>query len=135
MTYANTTFEVQIEAGIHHETREVFANFFSIDPSTSLPPAANDLSSLVKLSALQAVHDALGPDGSAGPRRGPGRPRKNAVAVAAPRAGKRTSESVQAKADQVLGYIKKNEGQRLEQISKVAERTSPHRSASCSLRG
>jgi hypothetical protein len=82
-----------------------------------------ELSAMVKASAVQAVQDALG-NGSAPARRGPGRPRKSANgAAAAPKArrgrrGKRSSEDVQAMADQVLSYVKKNEGQRLEEISK-----------------
>ena len=34
-------FEVQIEAGIHLATGEVYAKFYSIDPNTSLPPTVN----------------------------------------------------------------------------------------------
>ncbi|MGB9629585.1 MAG: DUF7619 domain-containing protein, partial [Thermodesulfobacteriota bacterium] len=33
--------EVRIEAGIRAETGEVFANFYSIDPATGLPPPVN----------------------------------------------------------------------------------------------
>ena len=33
-------FQVQIEAGINLATGNVFANFFSIDPLTGLPPEA-----------------------------------------------------------------------------------------------
>src|SRR6185503_16861450 len=71
--------------------------------------------------ALEAVQSALGGNGSAAPRRGPGRPRKTAASAPAARAGKRgrrASGDVQAMADQILAYIKKNEGQRLEEISK-----------------
>jgi hypothetical protein len=35
------SFDVQIEAGINLATGQVFANFFSIDPTTSLPPAVD----------------------------------------------------------------------------------------------
>ena len=38
MTCCGDPFEVQIEAGIHLATDEVYANFRSIDPNTSLPP-------------------------------------------------------------------------------------------------
>jgi hypothetical protein len=79
-----------------------------------------DLTAAVKAQAVQAVRDALG-DGAAVPaRRGPGRPRKNAAAAAPARRGrrgKRSSEDVQAMAEQVLAYVKANEGARLEQIS------------------
>ncbi len=39
MTYNGQTFEVQVEAGIHQATGQVYANFYSIDPNTSLPPS------------------------------------------------------------------------------------------------
>jgi RHS repeat-associated protein len=39
MTYNGQTFNVQIEAGIHSDTGQVYATFQSIDPNTSLPPA------------------------------------------------------------------------------------------------
>jgi hypothetical protein len=78
-----------------------------------------ELSAMVKASAVQAVQEALGAGAPA--RRGPGRPRKNASGAAAParrgRRGKRSSEDVQAMADQVLAYVKSNPGSRLEQIS------------------
>ncbi len=38
MSYEGVDFEVQIEAGIRSGTGEVFANFYSIDPDTGLPP-------------------------------------------------------------------------------------------------
>jgi RHS repeat-associated protein len=38
MTFNGVTFEVQIEAGIHIATGQVYANFYSIDPATGLPP-------------------------------------------------------------------------------------------------
>jgi RHS repeat-associated protein len=38
MTLNGTSFEVQVDAGIHLATGEVFANFYSIDPDTGLPP-------------------------------------------------------------------------------------------------
>lgn len=37
----SVSFEVQITAGINAATGRVYANFYSIDPSTSLPPAVN----------------------------------------------------------------------------------------------
>jgi YD repeat-containing protein len=39
MTYNGQTFNVQIEAGLHSDTGQVYASFQSIDPNTSLPPA------------------------------------------------------------------------------------------------
>ncbi len=39
MTYAGQTFNVLIEAGIHTATGQVYANFYSLDPSTGLPPS------------------------------------------------------------------------------------------------
>jgi len=38
MTYLGADFEVRIEAGIHLTTGEVYANFYSVDPVTGLPP-------------------------------------------------------------------------------------------------
>ena len=38
MSYEGVDFEVQIDAGIRAATGEVFANFYSIDPDTGLPP-------------------------------------------------------------------------------------------------
>ena len=38
MTYNNQTFNVQIELGLNVNTGQVYAHFFSIDPSTQLPP-------------------------------------------------------------------------------------------------
>jgi RHS repeat-associated protein len=39
MTYNGQTFNVAVEAGIHTATGQVYATFYSIDPSTGLPPA------------------------------------------------------------------------------------------------
>ena len=39
MTYNGDTFNVQIEAGIHSDTGQVYAIFQSVDPDTGLPPA------------------------------------------------------------------------------------------------
>ena len=38
MSYNGTTFEVRIEAGIRPAPGQVYANFYSIDPATNLPP-------------------------------------------------------------------------------------------------
>ncbi|MGD8450865.1 MAG: RHS repeat-associated core domain-containing protein [Phycisphaerae bacterium] len=38
MSYLDTAFEVQLEVGIHVDTGEVYATFYSIDPDTGLPP-------------------------------------------------------------------------------------------------
>ena len=39
MTYNGQTFNVQMEAGLHSETGQVYASFYSIDPISGLPPA------------------------------------------------------------------------------------------------
>ena len=39
ITYAGTTFDVVINAGIHTATGQVYASFYSLDPLTGLPPA------------------------------------------------------------------------------------------------
>ena len=41
MTYSGVAFEVRIDAGIDYATGEVFADFYSLDPVTQLPPAVN----------------------------------------------------------------------------------------------
>ncbi len=41
MSYDGVSFDVQIEAGIYFANGEVFANFYSIDPITELPPPVN----------------------------------------------------------------------------------------------
>jgi RHS repeat-associated protein len=38
MTQHGQTFQVQIEAGIHSQTGRVYVSFYSIDPTTGLPP-------------------------------------------------------------------------------------------------
>ena len=86
-----------------------------------------DISQLVKRSALDSVRAAFGADAAgaaptATPRRGPGRPRKDAAAAPAARAGKRakrSSEDVQATADKFLAHVKANPGQSTEQIGKA----------------
>jgi hypothetical protein len=85
-----------------------------------------EISNLVRISALEAVHAALGSTlgAPAAPaaKRGPGRPPKSASAPAAsaPKAsgGKRSPEAVLKTADAVLAYIKAHPGQRLEEIGK-----------------
>jgi hypothetical protein len=77
-----------------------------------------ELSALVKKSALDAVHAALG-DGVAPARRGPGRPRGTTKAArpTATADGKRTPEQVQADAERIASYVRANPGSRLEQIA------------------
>jgi RHS repeat-associated protein len=41
MSYHGVNFQVQIEAGINLANGQVFANFYSIDPSTGLPPSVD----------------------------------------------------------------------------------------------
>ena len=38
MSFNGVDFEVQVEAGIHLSTGEVYANFYSLDPLSGLPP-------------------------------------------------------------------------------------------------
>ncbi|MCC7011093.1 MAG: DNA-binding protein [Planctomycetes bacterium] len=92
-----------------------------------------ELTNVVRVNTLQAVHDALGAElGVAPAKRGPGRPRKSGTpspiaetsSSAAPKAarkrrgGKRSSEDVLDLASTVLAYIKSHAGERLEQIGK-----------------
>ncbi|MCY3001219.1 MAG: DNA-binding protein [Planctomycetota bacterium] len=88
------------------------------------------LSTLVRQSALEAVREALSGGAVPAPaRRGPGRPPKAAAAAApaaaAPKAarktgkrGKRSSEDVTELAAQVYDYISKNAGQSIEEIGR-----------------
>jgi hypothetical protein len=80
-----------------------------------------EISNLVRISALEAVHAALGSTlgAAAAPaaKRGPGRPPK-AAAASASSGGKRSPEAVLKTADAVLAYIKSHPGQRLEEIGK-----------------
>ena len=77
----------------------------------------SDISQLVKSSALDAVHTALGVQGAA----------KTARSAAAPaatprrrgRPGKRSSEDVTKTGEMFLAFVKQNEGQRLEEIGKA----------------
>jgi hypothetical protein len=96
-----------------------------------------EISSLVRIAALEAVQAALG--GGASPaRRGPGRPRgrgarrgpgrpkgsrnkPKAMPARAARGGKRvrrSAEAVDATAAKFLAFVKANDGKRLEEISK-----------------
>jgi hypothetical protein len=85
----------------------------------------SELSQLVKRSALESVHDALG-DGTA-PRRGPGRPRKASFSVRGrPRRiatrgmrGKRSSAQIEAIGSKVLSHVRSKPGQRLEEIGRA----------------
>ncbi len=88
------------------------------------------LSTLVRQSALEAVREALSGGAAPAPaRRGPGRPPKAAAAAApaaaAPKAarktgkrGKRSSEDVTELAAQIYDYISKNAGQSIEEIGR-----------------
>jgi hypothetical protein len=86
----------------------------------------SEISSLVRISALEAVQEALGSSlgaassarAGAPAKRGPGRPPKAAGAVARRKGGKRKPEDVLETASAVLSYIKANPGQRLEEIGK-----------------
>jgi len=85
----------------------------------------DELSLLVKRSALEAVHEALGEATS--PRRGPGRPRKvsfspsrglRRIATRGIRA-KRTSVQIEAIGSKVLSHVRSKPGQRLEEIGRA----------------
>ena len=91
-----------------------------------------ELSSLVRKSAMEAVHEVLGegasrPWGPGGPkgsgRRSPGRPRKAGRRPGRPsRAGKRIRRSaadLEKIAARVLAHVRSNAGHRLEQIGKA----------------
>jgi hypothetical protein len=97
---------------------------------TQIDQFLTSISHLVRQAAVEAVKDALGAtDGrvAAPVQRGPGRPRKVAVAGAAPKAttkakpgkrARRSAEDVEQVAGQVLAYVHGNPGQRLEEIGR-----------------
>jgi hypothetical protein len=86
----------------------------------------SELSLLVKRSALEAVHGALG-EATVSPRRGPGRPRKVSFSATATPSriatrgvpGKRTSAQIEATASKLLTHIRSKPGQRLEEIGRA----------------
>jgi hypothetical protein len=85
----------------------------------------SELSLLVKRSALETVHEALG-EGAAS-RRGPGRPRKVSFSVRGrPRRiatrgmrVKRSSAQIEAIGSKVLSHVRSKPGQRLEEIGRA----------------
>jgi hypothetical protein len=88
-----------------------------------------EISALVRASALEAVHNALGATLTVAPaepaKRGPGRPRKSgqpSPIVQAKRGGKRakrTPEDVAKMGEQVVAYVAKHPGESVEQIGKA----------------
>jgi hypothetical protein len=80
---------------------------------------ANRLTLTVRRSVLEQVVAAMGGNGAAPARRGPGRPRGTTkVARPTPRAdGKRTPEQVAADGERIASYVRQHPGQRLEQIA------------------
>jgi hypothetical protein len=85
-----------------------------------------EITALVRASALEAVHGALGATLATAPaKRGPGRPPKAAAQTAAPapkrrgRPAKRTPEDVAKMGESVVAHVAKNPGQSVEQIGKA----------------
>lgn len=82
---------------------------------------ASQLSLLVRRTALEQVAAALGSEGSAPKRRGPGRPKgATNTAPKAQRGGKRvrrSAEDLAGMSDAILAHVKANPGQRGEQIA------------------
>lgn len=83
---------------------------------------AEELSALIRDSAMESVRDALG-GGSAAPRRG-GRGGRAAPSAAPVRGGgrrekgqKRDPGEIERLTDRLLDYVKGNPGQRIEQIA------------------
>jgi len=87
----------------------------------------SEISSLVRVAALEAVRDALGGGESparrgrpAGSGRKPGGPAKAAMPARPTRGGRRlrrSGEDVEATAEKILAFVKANDGKRLEEIS------------------
>jgi hypothetical protein len=79
---------------------------------------AADLVSLIKASAMDVVQEALGEGAPArGRRRGPGRPPR--AASRRPKGAKRDPKVLEALTEKLVAFIKKNPGQRIEQIGKA----------------
>jgi hypothetical protein len=85
-----------------------------------------EITALVRASALEAVHEALGGTLTIAPaKRGPGRPAKSGVPspIAHPkrrgRPSKRTPEDVAKMGESVVAYVAKNPGQSVEKIGKA----------------
>lgn len=83
---------------------------------------AEELSALIRDSAMETVRDALG-GGGAAPRR-PGRPGRAAASAAPVRGGgrrekgqKRDPGEIERLTGRLLDYVKGNAGQRIEQIA------------------
>jgi hypothetical protein len=83
---------------------------------------AEELSALIRDSAMETVRDALG--GSAAPRRGAGRAGRVAASAAPVRGGgrrekgqKRDPGEIERLTGRLLDYVKSNAGQRIEQIA------------------
>jgi hypothetical protein len=87
---------------------------------TRIDSFVQELSALVRQAAIESVRTALG--AGPAPARGPGRPRgtSNSAPTASVKrkGGKRTPEDVAKAAELVLGYVKTNAGQRLEQMAR-----------------
>jgi hypothetical protein len=85
-----------------------------------------EITALVRVAALEAVHSALGATLTTAPvKRGPGRPPNAATQTAAPapkrrgKPAKRTPEDVAKTGEAVVAYVAKNPGQSVEQIGKA----------------
>jgi hypothetical protein len=81
----------------------------------------NQLSALVRQTALESVQDALGGGGGGGARRGRGRAPAagRAAGRAARRKGeKRSADQITETTKAVLGYVRKHPGQGVEAIAK-----------------
>lgn len=93
-----------------------------------------DISSLVRRSALEAVHEALGGDGTAAApaRRGPGRPRGSGKAgggngrkkTSRSGRGRRSSADLESMTAEVLSHVRAHPGQGAEQIGAALGLTS-----------
>jgi hypothetical protein len=85
-----------------------------------------EITALVRVAALEAVHNALGGTLAIAPtKRGPGRPPKAAAQTSAPapkrrgKPSKRTPEDVAKMGEAVVAHVAKNPGQSVEQIGKA----------------
>jgi hypothetical protein len=85
-----------------------------------------EITALVRVAALEAVHEALGGTLTTAPaKRGPGRPAKSGAPspIVAPkrrgRRAKRTPEDVAKMGEAVVAFVAKNPGQSVEQIGKA----------------
>ena len=94
------------------------------DIRSRIESLAAELAGMIRQAALESVREALGSDGTAPARRGPGRPRESGRGNARGRRGRPSVADTDALATKVLAHIKANPGQRVSEIAAALGRQS-----------